>query len=81
MIRKQIHITEQQNKELQSIIEDTGLKQSELFRRALDGLLQSRVDWWDRAPQAVRDSINRAEEDIEAGRVISGKAFREKHGL
>ncbi len=77
MIRKQIHITEQQEKKLQEIIESTGLKQSELFRRALDGFINSNPPginntWYAADPEIHSEWVNeidRREKDIDEGRV------------
>ncbi len=81
MKQTNISLTLPQHEKLRDLSKETGLSKSEIMRRALDRYTESESDWWDRAPQAVKDSINRAEGDIKAGRVMSNEEFWAKHGL
>lgn len=40
---------------------------------------ESSSDWWDELPQAARESINRAEEDIKAGRTTPHEKVRKTY--
>lgn len=73
MKNKHVHITEKQDALIKDRAEETGLKQAEIIRRALDAYFNGDDDAWDR--QMKRDFeagrldgiIERAKEQSEKG--------------